>query len=178
MTDKLKKYIKIGVIVALILFLTQGCIALNPQYAAKDAEGFYVSHYQACGPIALEKALNHVGKGTNRILRFITRKEISREIQKGGSSSRIIISLIHYEAMLITWPSEIKSILKKHGYKIIMLKNMSELRGGDTAIVLLKGNGIKREFHWSCYPLDKDIDNFYPKRTTILKIYKIVPSET
>jgi len=164
----LTKIFKGITILFLIIIISSGCIAFHPEYAIKDQHGFYIKHFEACGPRALEKALNNLGENVNR-------RTISKQIQLHGNLSRTSISLIHYEGILITWPGEVKKILTRYGYKIIKLKSLSDLKDGDTAIVLIKGKTLKYEFHWSCYPLDKDLNNFYPNGTTILKIYKIVP---
>ena len=36
---------------------TLGCHISNPNLR-KDSDGYFVKHYNACGPIALEKAIN------------------------------------------------------------------------------------------------------------------------
>jgi hypothetical protein len=162
---KLKKSLKITFIIFIILFLFQGCISFHPSYSKKDELGFYVKHHYACGPIALGKALRHLGEN-------VTDKKISQEIQSNGNLSRKAISLVHYEGVLVTWPSEVRTIIEKYGYKIKTLKSISELKDGDSAIILVKGRSIKREWHWMHYPTDKNIDDFYPN-TKIIKIYKI-----
>ena len=77
-----------------------GCIILNLNMLKKTKKDI-VYHYTACGPLALEKALRAFGEDVDR-------KGLSREIYKQHQEQAV--ALIHYEAMQITWPSEIKAI--------------------------------------------------------------------
>ena len=166
--EKIYKYIKITILLLIILLVCQGCIVLNPEYAKKDKEGYYVYHYSACGPLALEKALRAFGEDVNR-------KQLSREIQTTGNASRKAVALIHYEAMQITWPSEIKKILNRYGYGVEVLDNFSELKAGDVGIILILGDRMNFEYHWVSFPKDKNIETHFGKKTKIIKIYKLIP---
>ena len=156
----------------MILIFTQGCILLNPKYASKDEEGYYTYHYVSCGPKALKKALKALGKD-------IDTDSVSRRIQSTGNIKRNIISFIHYDALQITWPSEIKQIAKEHGYNLKQLNNLSELKSGDVSIVLILGNLSEMDFHWMSTPSDplEIIKNYFGKNTKILKIYKFTPAK-
>lgn len=166
--EKIYKYIKISILLIIILLVCQGCIVFNPKYAEKDKEGYYVYHYSACGPLALEKALRAFGEDVNR-------KQLSREIQTTGNASRKAVALIHYEGIQITWPSEIKTILNRYGYDIQKLDNFSELKAGDVGIVLLLGDTMNFQYHWVSFPEDKKIETHFGKNTKIIKVYKLVP---
>jgi hypothetical protein len=168
--EKIYKYIRISTILIFILLITQGCIVFHPEYSKKDEKGYYLYHHNACGPVALEKALQALGE-------TVSREDISQEIQSKGNLRRKIMSLIHYEGIRITWPSEIEDTARAHGYKTKIIKNLSELQSGDVSIVLLLGDNSIFQYHWVSSPEDKDIKNYFGKDTQILKIYKFVPAD-
>ena len=160
--EKIYKYIRISIILIFILIITQGCIIFHPEHSKKDKKGYYSCHHNACGPVAFETA---------------NREDISQEIQSKGNFRRRIMSLIHYDGLRITWPSEIEDIAKSYGYKTEMIKSLSELQSGDVSIILLLGNNSSFQYHWVSSPEDKDIKNYFGKDTRILKIYKFVPAD-
>lgn len=168
--EKIYKYIRISIILIFILIITQGCIVFHPEHSKKDKKGYYSCHHNACGPVALEKALRALGE-------TVDREDISQEIQSKGNFRRRIMSLIHYDGLRITWPSEIEDIAKSYGYKTEMVKSLSELQSGDVSIILLLGNNSSFQYHWVSSPEDKDIKNYFGKDTRILKIYKFVPAD-
>ena len=166
--EKIYKYIKISIILLTILLVCQGCIVFHPKYAKKDSEGYYLKHYTACGPEALEKALRAFGEDVDR-------RQLSREIQATGNIGRKAVALLHYEAIQITWPSEVKAILKKYGYGVEEVVSLSQLSRGNVGIILLLGDRMNFQYHWVSFPEDKNIETHFGKETKILKVYKLVP---
>ena len=157
------------------MMTTLGCHISSPNLK-KDSDGYFVKHYNACGPIALEKAINEyyfrkqAGLTKSSV---ISRKELSRQIQDSGFASRRLLSLINSGAISITWPCEIKDILNKHGFEIVKLKNLKELnKEKDIAIILIHGKFFTNEYHWLVYPVD-NIKDFFGENTVIDLIYLI-----
>lgn len=129
----------------------------------KNTEGFYENHFGACGPIALEKAFHKLNVGVSQI-------DISKTIQKDGIASKEILSLFHKKAIHITWPSEMKKVAKKYGFKIISVSEFESLDPKkDVAVILIHSN--INDYHWVCFPIDDDIANFFGENTEIDKIY-------
>lgn len=162
---KLRKTILWAIAVCL---LNVSCVVFHPEQFERDELGYYIKHYNACGPIALEKALEALGDDSaNRV-------EISRGIQDEGNFLRGVISLFHYDGLLVTLPTEMKAACKEHGYKVIELDNLDELKEKDVALVLIWGRIFKKEAHWVMFPIDNKIKNFkewYGEYTEISKIY-------
>ncbi len=162
---KLRKTILWGIAVCL---LNVSCIVFHPEQYSRDEQGYYIKHYNACGPIALEKAFEALGDNSaNRV-------DLSREIQSEGNAVRIFAALFHHEALLITLPSEMKKLCEKHGYEVVELENMNQLKSEDVALVLIWGKIFKREAHWIVFPADTKIrkaEEWYGGYTQIGKIY-------
>ena len=161
-------------ILTLTMMTTLGCHISNPDLK-KDSEGYFVKHYNACGPIALEKAINeyHARIANRSIKASVFRNELSREIQDGGFTSRRLLSLVNASAINITWPSEIKEVLNKHGFEIVKVKSLNELdKQKDIAIVLIHGKFFRNEYHWIVYPID-NVKTLFGKNTVIELIYLI-----
>tara|TARA_Y100000310_G_scaffold295294_1_gene326477 strand:+ start:2668 stop:2910 length:243 start_codon:yes stop_codon:yes gene_type:complete len=77
------------------------------------------------------------------------------------------------ECRKITFPTELKSILKKHGFRIVNVSDLEELNENeDTALVLVKRKN-NLNYHWMCFPVDKNIKTFFGKDTIIKEIYLI-----
>lgn len=152
--------------------LNWSCSILHPESLAKDEEGYLTKHYNSCGPSALSKAFNEFAR-KNGILakKSWTRKELSREIQDSGNIIRLMASLIHHETVMMTLPSELKNIIKNHGFKIIKVKNLEDLNKVDVAIVLVSGDYLKGDLHWLCFPVDNRITDYFGKNTKIEKIF-------
>jgi len=139
----------------------------------KNDEGYYPAHYRACGPIALEKAIN--AAYSNRGIKFVKnpapRRRLSQEIQKEGMTSRELLSYFDKNAIQITWPSEIKKIVNQHGFDIVTVNNINSLDPEkDIAIVLIHGKFLSKQYHWVVYPID-DVKNFYGEKTVIDAVY-------
>ena len=166
-------------ILILVTMTTLGCHISSPNLK-KDSDGYFVKHYNACGPIALEKAINeyYAHKGVNPARKPAARKQISRTIQDSGFASRRLLSFFSPTAVNITWPSEIVDVLNKHGFEIVKLKNLNQLnKEKDIAIVLIRGKFFTEQYHWVVYPID-NVKSFWGKNTVIDSIYLIKKKDT
>ena len=126
-------------------------------------------HIQSCGPVALQKAFLNFGIS-------IDLKSLSHTIQSSPSCSNLLrdaLSAFNREARQITFPAEIKKILKKNGFTIVSIKRLKDLdKDKDTGIVLIrKKNSLT--YHWACFPNDRNIESFFGKDTLIEEIYLI-----
>jgi|TARA_Y100000310_G_scaffold182106_2_gene182126 hypothetical protein len=151
-----------------VCLLNVSCVIFHPEEYEKDELGYYIKHYNACGPKALEQAFSILGdKNVNRV-------DLSREIQNGGNTLRIFAALFHHDALEITSPNEMKKLCEKHGYEVVELGNMNQLKSEDVALVLVWGKILKREAHWMVFPADtkfRKAEGWYGPYTHISKIY-------
>ena len=148
-----------------ICLLNYGCAIFHSDYLETDNDGHYVNHFHSCGPKALRKALNKLNIK-------VYEKQLSKEIQSSGNLTRTLLTLIHYETVQVTLPSEMKKACLDYGYEVEKVKNLKELDPKkDIAIVLVTGNVLKGETHWVCFPVDTNITNYFGKNTKIKKIY-------
>jgi hypothetical protein len=131
-------------------------------------------HALSCGPEALDDAFEILEKKYN--VRFHLSKEkiseIIRQDSKCGGLLRDFFSAFAYEAQSITWPSEIRTTLKKHGFRIEEVRSFKNLDPDQVAIILIHKKGTLN-YHWTCYPVQRDILNFFGGKTIIKKIYII-----
>ena len=158
----------------LFMFFASGCGMLNsardPDHVKQArAANYDPYHIQSCGPEALEKAFARCGIQLNI-------KNISHKIQTDPSCGNLLrdfLSVFHNEARQITFPAEMKKILKKNGFTIVSIKSLKQLNENkDTAIVLIKKKKAMT-YHWGCFPIDKNIESFFGKDTIIKEIYLI-----
>ena len=173
-----------GIIATLsvICFLSQGCITFNSEYAKKDQDGHYLKHYNSCGPVAIEAAINEYYRkqGIVFIKNPAPQKEVSKKIQANGNGIRDFMSLIHYEGVLLTLPSEMKKVIEDYGYEVKSAENIEDLDPEkDIAVVLVWGCAFKREAHWICFPLydAEEISKYYGKNTQISEILILGPKK-
>jgi hypothetical protein len=148
-----------------------GCGTINPY--KKNPQGFYEKHYNCCGPVALEKAINryYAKRGIVFAKNPAPRKEISQRIQSEGMAIKECLSFFNRDAICITWPDEIKKTAKKYGFDIVSVDDIKTLDPTkDLALVLIHGKFFSKQYHWVVYPLD-DVENFYGKKTVIDLIY-------
>jgi len=153
---------------AMVLSLLNiGCIAFHPESLNKDSLGYYTRHYDSCGPVAMERAFRSFGETE------LDRFSISRSIQDGGNNVRLLMMMVHHDTILVSLPSELKEVSKKHGYEMIRTdKSLDELiLEKDVAIILLFGNLLKGESHWACFPYEENIKAFFGPATEISRIY-------
>jgi hypothetical protein len=147
-----------------LCLINVNCSLLNPDKIIYD-KGYYVNHYWSCGPLALERAFKELDI-------ILGREKISKEIQDTGNFTRTLLSLIHYDALEITLPSEIKTIIKKHGFNTLEIKDLNHLNSNvDVALILVAKNYLKGQAHWLCFPADSNIENFFGENTKIIKIF-------
>ena len=100
-----------------------------------------------------------------------TREEVSKLIQKEGMKLKEILSYFNREAICITWPSEMKYVLKKYGLKVTKVDGIDKLNPKeDIAIALVHGKFFTHEYHWLVFPID-EIKNFYGNKTVVDIVY-------
>lgn len=156
-----------------ICSLNWSCTLFHPESLNRDENGYLTRHYVSCGPRALEKAFReYANKNKTPHKKNWTKEEISRKIQDSGNTIRLLSSLVHHDAVLMTIPSEIENVIKKFGFEIIDVKSFDLLKKEvDVAIILVGGNYFKGDLHWVCFPVDKRITDYFGKNTKILKIF-------
>ena len=167
-----KRFFKFCLALSLCL-VNWSCSLFHPESLERDSDGYLILHYQACGPVALEKALNACANKNNiKYKRAWSRKEISRKIQDSGNITRLLLALAHHEAIQITLPSEIKQVIKAHGLEVVNVRELKSLdEEVDVAIVLVSGSYLKGQMHWLCFPVDGNIIKYYGENTTIHQIF-------
>jgi hypothetical protein len=141
---------------------------MHPNSLARDDQGYLKKHYYSCGPQALSKALSELNN-------YQSAPDISRDIQDGGNGSRLMLSLIHHEAVSITFPSEVKDFFEKNGYEVTEVDDIDSLDPEkDVALVLIWwGEPITHNAHWLCFPADKNIKKYLGEKTSISHIFLI-----
>ncbi len=160
-----------NIITLTILLFSIGCGTiksheLEPSIKQLESNNQDPFHIDSCGPRALEKVLFRLGD------KHITRKKISESIQKREGWFRGFLSFFDHRARSITWPSEIKDQLISRGYKITKISNITDLKGEDTAIVLVhKKNTL--DYHWMAFPVDVNIVKHFGSDTIIKMILLI-----
>ena len=162
----------LSLILCVAPLLLSGCGGFKNQYQ-KNSEGFYEKHYNCCGPIAIEKAINEFYRKEGVVFARnpAPRKEVSQAIQKSGMSIKEALCYFDPEAICITWPSEIIHVTKKYGFELIRLESLEELDPKkDIAIVLVHGKFFSKQYHWVVFPLH-DVQYYYGKDTVIDAIY-------
>ena len=161
---------KLTLILLFALLFFSGCSVFDRPH--KDSDGYYTGHYNCCGPIALEVAINkyYHNLGIKFKRNPAPRKEISRSMQDDGFLCRGILSLLDKKAVCITWPSEIKKICREYGFEPISLKDFAKLDPKkDVAVVLVHRKFELDSYHWIVFPVQKM--KFYGSKTVIVKIY-------
>lgn len=147
--------------------LLTGCGIFNP---SPKQHGYYSYHLNSCGPRAVSKALAELDKKQG-IIACPGRVpgDISIQIQDNGNFWRHLMTIAHKDAGLITLPHEIVEVCEQNGYEVITLKDYNQLDPAqDVALILLYSNLL--EWHWVCFPVDKNIPNWYGDSTNIVKI--------
>jgi hypothetical protein len=177
----MKKYIKfISWAISLLVVITSlaGCGIFNPPI--KDRNGYYISHFESCGPIAMEAAINEYYRrqGIAFAKNPAPRKKISEKIQDDGQFFKGLSSLFDNRTVSITWSWEMKSVAKKYGFKLVSVDDLTKLDPlKDIAFILVRGKFFSSEWHWMCYPVDYNIINFFGSGTKIDKIYLLKKDE-
>ena len=165
-------------VTALFCLLFSGCGILNP--AAKDKNGYYVRHFDSCGPKAMEEAINEYYRQQGVIFTKnpAPREEISKGIQDSGQLFKKILSLLDREIVCVTWSWEMKSAAKKYGFELVNIKDFKKLdHTKDVALILVHGKFFSSQWHWMCYPINDNIEHFFGPDTKIDKIYLLKKNE-
>ena len=152
--------------------LFSGCGIFHPP--SRDGNGYYTAHFNCCGPTAIEAAINYYyqKQGIVFLKNPAPRKEISKRIQDDGQFFKSCLALFDRDAVCSTWSWEMKRVAKKYGFELIDIDSFEKLDPSkDVAVVLVRGRFISKEWHWMCYPVNKDIKTFFDPDTTIDKIY-------
>ena len=149
-----------------LLVLAVGCGMFD---RPRIENGYYVSHYHACGPEAVSKALSQY----ITILR--TTKQISQDIQDSGNTLRFLASIIDKKGVQITCPSEIVEVCRKYGFAVIPVTSLDKLDPAKHVALVLVRKGIS-DWHWLCFPVDTFISDFYGDDTVVSTIYLLEPS--
>tara|TARA_Y100000310_G_scaffold344149_1_gene455388 strand:+ start:4483 stop:5010 length:528 start_codon:yes stop_codon:yes gene_type:complete len=139
----------------------------------KNSEGYYEKHYNCCGPIALEKAINafYIKEGIVFVENPAPKEELSKLMQDRGMKVKELLSYFHREAICITWSSEMKYVADKYGFELVSVNGLNELDPEeDIAIILVHGRHFSKEYHWLVFPVD-DIKNYYGDKTVVDIVY-------
>lgn len=182
MINKLQKRLLTPLLILLFL-LTSGCGIFDPPN--KDVNGFYTDHYSSCGPRAVHEALIRYYNLNNIPYdeQSISSKQISLHIQ-GNRLPFIfdrtnLLVIFDKDAAGITWPSELKSVCKKHGVSLRQVP-VSELYKRDslnkTYIILVHKKYTLSSFHWYMYP-DSNTSHFWGTDTIFDIVYVLEPIE-
>ena len=166
----MKRGLEICYILMIIALFATGCGILHP---ATKVDGYYVSHYNSCGPQAIHDAIQHYATVNGiKFKRMWTWKEISQDIQDTKSiiDCRVCMAWMHRDFINITWPHEVKEVCAQYGFTATKLDSLDDFKIGQTGIVLIHRR-TSLEYHWVCYPTD-DVDDFYGEdKTVILDIF-------
>ena len=149
------------------LLLNSGCAIFHPEEFTKK-DNYYVKHFHSCGPRAIQHAIIKIEK------KLVSCESISKKIQSTGNNSRLILAYVNYEALEISFPCEIKKYFNDKGYKLKEV-SLESLNKNDTAIILVRGTNVFREWHWITYPTySKDyIKRVFSSGTKIINVFKI-----
>ena len=179
MIIKLQKCLLMPLLIISFL-LTTGCGILHPPH--KDAQGFYTTHYNSCGPEAVLSAVNQYFHKHNviRPAYVITTKQISQGIQKDAPPFPFNrtgwIVMFDRKAANITWPSEVKTACQKFGIKLrsVSVKHLEE-HPDEIYIILCHKKWSIYDYHWFTYPGYTSLD-FYGKDVTVIDtVYLLEP---
>ena len=102
---------------------------------------------------------------------YPSRKQISKQIQDDGQIFKTFLSFFDREAVCSTWSWEMKRVVKKYGFELIDADDFEKLDPSkDIALVLVYGKFFSSQWHWMCYPVDKNITTCFGPNTKIDKI--------
>ena len=101
-----------------------------------------------------------------------TRAKVSNHIQTSAVLPiRGLLSIFNERARSITFPSEIKRVLKVYNITVKKVKSIRHLKKDDVAIVLIRKTS-SLDYHWICYPVNKNIKSYYgAKKTRVVAVY-------
>ena len=153
------------------MFFFTGCgvlqsISNSTLYCDKRVKSLDPFHIYSCGPKALEKAIRY-----SQYDSLASKANYSYYLQRDDFFLRHCLSVFDERARGITFPGEIKKILRKEEIEFRVLKKLSELQSDDVALILVK-RSWSLDYHWMCHPVDKNIETFFGKdETIVLEIY-------
>lgn len=159
----------------LFMPLFSGCGIFNPP--AKDKNGYYIKHLTCCGPTAIEAAINEYYRKQGIVFAKnpAPKEEVSKHIQDDGQLFKSFLALFDREAVCVTWSWEMKRVVEKYGFKLVSAQDFEKLNPKkDIALVLVRGRFFSSEWHWMCYPVDKNIKSFFGKDTKIDTLYLLI----
>ena len=162
----------IAAICCLYGILNTSCGLFHPP--ARE-NGYLTSHFYSCGPVALTRALRlYAEKNGITCTKGIDSKSISLEIQDNRKFIDLVEVLVLFDksASQITWPSEIKKILKARSIEIREIDSTDELKD-DIAIILVRKKGTLDTYHWIVYPYHSLM--FYGDKTATHQIFVLIP---
>jgi hypothetical protein len=151
--------------------LFSGCGIFHPPL--KDSDGYYSRHFNCCGPVAIEAAINHYyhKQGIVFYTNPAPRNQISKRMQDDGIALKRFLSFFDRGAVCATWSWEMEKAVGKYGFKLVDVDEFEKLDPSkDIAFILVRGKFISQDWHWMCYPVDKDIKNYFGSKTKIDKI--------
>lgn len=139
-----------------------GCGILDP--AKRDANGYYTRHFWSCGPDAVADALSQFNVHKSRTT-------ISKDIQDTSNAWRHILTLIHKTSADISCPHEIITVCRQYGYTVLPVTDIHKLDATKDVALVLISSGVASGWHWVCFPVVTDIDDYYGDNTMIHRIY-------
>lgn len=154
-----------------LCFIITGCGVFDRPTKLND--GSYTAHYTSCGPDALYTAIAQFKINNNLYLPLdVHFVPISKEIQNNEKyPSRTLLSLIHKDAVEITWPHEMKAICKKYNIELVEVEEDDIKEGNEVYIILAHSKKNFFYYHWYAYP-GQDL-YYYGDNTIIDCIYRL-----
>lgn len=163
-----------ALVLCILAVFNSSCGLLRPP---DRQDGYLTAHFNSCGPIALERALNDYARKHNITLkRAYDRRSISIEIQdaRGFINLAELVILLDKEAASITWPREIKERLKVRNIEIREIDSVDELEG-EIAIILVRKKGSIDSYHWIAYPSNSI--QHYGDKTIVSRLFVLIPGK-
>ena len=98
-----KKIAWLASLLLVVAPLFSGCGIFNPPL--RDSQGYYIAHFNCCGPVAVEAAINYYyqKQGIVFLKNPAPRKEISKLIQDDGMYFKKFLSFFVRQAVCSTW---------------------------------------------------------------------------
>ena len=165
-----KKLLWIFALLFAISPLFSGCGIFYPP--EKDVNGYYIKHFRCCGPTAIEKAFAEYNRRARIInKRHISSREISEQIQDAGIPLKRFLSFFDRGVICVTWSWEMEKVVGKYGFKLLDVDKFESLDPSkNIAFILVRGRFVSQDWHWMCYPVDKNIKSYFGSKTKIDKI--------
>lgn len=158
---------------SILFFIFAAFVLLQANYAPQMA----IRHSIACGPKAINEALEHYDY-TDK-----SNKEISQDILKHGgihNLGRTLASLVDNNALDITFPKELTAALQRHDFKVQVIQGSHEdleetikqiVNDDKIGIVLIKNKEKVLKYHYKMFRTIKDTRVAYGDETIYINIY-------